>query len=96
MSLKPAGYRILVRPEPVKETTDWGFELNIDERLERAAQVYGEIVAIGDFAWKEDGPWAKVGDRIAYIKHSGKFLTDPETNEEFVVINDEDCLAILN
>ena len=95
--ITPAGYRVLVRPDPVQEETDWGFELRIDERLERAAQVYGELVAVGAFAWAEDEePWAKVGDRVAYIKHAGKFLQDPETEEELVILNDADILAVVS
>jgi len=94
--LKPCGYRLLVKPEVIEDTTEWDFKIIIDEKLERAAQVYGEVVSVGSECWKGDTPWAEVGDRVCYVKHSGKFITDPETDEEFVILNDEDILIVLS
>lgn len=81
------------------------FEIISDERtkkLERASLQTGTIVAIGPDAWKawrqidENGiernglPWAKVGEKVSYAKFGGAFITDPYTEEEFVLLNDED------
>jgi len=68
----------------------------------------GTVVAVGDDAFKEfylranpgsdlSGfkPWCKVGDFIAYAKYAGKLLEDPETQAKYMVINDEDVVAVL-
>ena len=40
-------------------------------------------------------PWCKVGDFVAYAKYAGKLLEDPETHQKYMVINDEDVVAVL-
>ena len=97
----PTGYRILVKPDNVEQITKSGIVLVTDEKLERPAQHVGTLVSVGKQAWKAfsktyDGePWAYVGDRIIYSKYAGKFVKDPETQEEFVIMNDEDVVAII-
>lgn len=98
--IEPAGYRILVKPDPIEEVSKGGIHIVVTERervMEKAAQIYGTLVAVGPTAWKEQGtPWAKVGDRVAYSRYGGKFIKDPETGEEFVLLNDEDITAIVS
>ena len=91
----PAGYRVLVRADAIETESDGGIILIQDEKLERAAQTNGTLVRIGGSAWDGEKPWAEVGDRVTYIRHSGKPIIDPETNEEFVIINDQDILSII-
>jgi co-chaperonin GroES (HSP10) len=97
----PTGYRILVKPDPIEEVTKSGIVLVTDEKLERAAQHIGTLIAIGEQAWKafsknyKGDPWAEVGDKIIYSKYAGKFVKDPVTGEEFVLLNDEDVAAII-
>jgi co-chaperonin GroES (HSP10) len=97
----PTGYRILVKPDDIEKVTKGGIVLVTDEKLERAAQHVGTIVAIGKQAWKafskkyDGAPWASVGDRIIYSKYAGKYVKDPETQEQFVILNDEDVVAIV-
>ena len=43
--------------------------------------------------WK---PWANVGDTVIYTKYGGKFVTDPDTKERYVVLNDEDVTAVID
>lgn len=40
-------------------------------------------------------PWCEVGDLIAFAKYSGKLLEDPEDGQKYIVINDEDVVAVL-
>lgn len=106
--LKPAGHRVLVKPDPIEETDDtmakakeMGLEIIKDaqtKRAEEASQVVGTIVSIGNTAWVgfDDGePWAHVGNRVLYSKYGGRFVQDPDTDEEFVVLNDEDIICIV-
>ena len=97
--LEPLGHRVLIKVV-LKKQTDSGLVLVHDERFAKAAMEHGEIIAIGPNAWKAfDGgePWAKVGDRVLFSKYGGKFVIDPDNppvdGEDFIIINDEDCLA---
>ena len=102
MHLIPAGHRVLIQPDQVQKEHDLGngFKLAIvmNERAEKAAMIIGTIVAVGQNAWKafdQGDPWAKVGDKVYYSKYAGKFLIDPESGVEYLVINDEDVQAIV-
>lgn len=93
MMLEPCGHRVLIKPDDIEKKTEFGLVLVVDEKQEKAAQVIGTVVAIGKNAWKafDDGhAWAKVGDKVAYTRYAGKPVKDPETDEDFLVVNDED------
>lgn len=98
LGFKPAGYRLVVRPDNIEEISAGGIYLNVDEKLENAAQTKGTLVAIGDQAWKDvvDGElWANVGDRIMYARYAGKNIEDPLTGERYIVLNDQDVIAVI-
>ena len=71
----------------------------LEEKQEPLATTTGTVVSIGPNAWKafdpgpDWAPWAEVGDRVMYAKYGGKVVKDPDTNEEFVVLNDEDIIS---
>jgi co-chaperonin GroES (HSP10) len=64
---------------------------------ENASMDKGVVVAIGELAFRDYGIACPIreGDYISFAKFGGKELTDPETNEVLVVINDEDVVAVL-
>ncbi len=107
MRLVPAGHRILIKPDPVEEKTEAGIILHAsesDKKLEKAGMARGTVESIGVNAWKaydDATPWCSVGDRVIYAKYTGQFVSDPDENdpskepEEFVVINDEDIIVVL-
>lgn len=99
--IHPVGHRLLVKVDEANLETDWGFEIVSDKKLENAYQIIGTLVAIGDQAWKAFGPnftgepWAKVGDRVMFAEYAGKTVIDPETEEMYKLMNDEDITAIV-
>lgn len=95
--LKPLGHRLLVEPENLEEKTGTGIIIKWDDREKKAVQI-GKILAIGETAWKEFGgdAWAEVGDRVYFARYSGAWLTDPEDNKEYLLLNDEDIIAKVN
>lgn len=107
MAINPVGHRIIVKPDPIEEKLkrDFGdgkmFEIVSDKKIERSIEIHGTLVAVGDQAWKAFGkdftgePWAHVGDRIMFSQHAGRFVTDPETGEDFLIMNDEDITAVI-
>jgi co-chaperonin GroES (HSP10) len=107
MALIPCGHRILIKHDILEEVDETfksakaaGIHLPKEFkeiRLEQNAVDKGTVVGIGPTAWKDfgDTPWCNVGDYIAFAKHAGKYIEDPETKEEFVLLNDEDICAVI-
>jgi len=95
----PAGHRVLIKAEDVDEKTRGGLYLSPTTMERRKNErVIGTIVSIGMNAWKAfDGgePWAKEGDKIFYARYGGSTIKDPDTQEEFILLNDEDVLAVV-
>lgn len=95
------GYRVLVKTEEIEKVTAGGIVLVQDERLEEAGQQFGKVVGLGDDCWTDStgqhlNPWCKKGDKILFAKHAGRFVYDPDTKEEYMIMNDTDVLAIIN
>lgn len=106
MAVIPCGHRILVKPQKLEEVDDayasarkLGIQIvdGNQKRLEQLAVDKGTVLAIGATAFKDFGgeAWCEVGDTIVYARHGGKLIKDPETNEEVLLLNDEDVIAKL-
>ena len=98
--IKPAGYKVLVKPDPIEEYTESGIEIIRDNPdKEKASQQTGELIAVGSKAWTDlcdGGSWAEVGDKVAYAKYGGAFINDPEDpDQEYVLLNDKDINAVI-
>lgn len=97
-ALKVKGYRVLVKPDPIEETIN-GFIMVNDKKLERAGQIIGTVIEVGALCWTnhiDPAPWCEVGDLVLYSRYAGKFVNDPNTNEEFVILNDEDIICTVH
>ena len=97
--IEPAGHRVLVTPEKVDERTAGGLFLPDQAKDARTqSQIFGTVVAVGKNAFKafDDGhSWCEVGDKIAFAKYGGFIIEDPETKEQFRLLNDEDVCAVI-
>jgi len=105
MSLTPCGHRILVRPQRL-EDVDEAYKAaqragiiiqETHEKLQQAAVDKGTVIELGSTAFKDFGgeAWCKVGDLVAYARYGGKLIKDPKTQEDFLILNDEDIIAII-
>lgn len=101
--INPVLHRILVKPEDVEQTkykTEIkGFVIAGDQKdREQKGVDKGIVVAFGPTVFSDyntENP-LKVGDAIVFAKFAGKEVQDPESpDEKFVIINDEDVVAIL-
>lgn len=104
--IKPLIHRILVKAEKfeefsedVKRARSIGLEIPAleDHKRQQASVDRGEIVAIGQTAFRDYGidcP-VKIGDVVSYARFAGKIIVDPETKEEFVALNDEDLICVV-
>lgn len=78
-----------VLPEKIKESLDSEFT------RERASVDQGTVLTIGATAFRDFGgePWCAIGDYVAYARHAGKFVIDPDSGDEILVLNDEDIIC---
>ena len=103
--IKVVLHRILIKQDKLEDANpeykrmkELGMVLaESDDRKRAQASVdTGTVIAVGPTAFKDFGTTSpiNVGDKIAYARFSGKFITDPATKEEFVALNDEDVICI--
>ena len=96
------GCRILIKPFKLQEhdkvydsAKKAGIILTeISERKEQINVDKGIVLQIGAKCHEDYVGDLKVGDTVAYAKFGGKFISEPNSNEVFLVINDEDLVAI--
>lgn len=68
---------------------------------EQAAVDRGTVVSLGPTVFKDFGSEMNlvVGDEIVFARHAGKVVADPDQDptdlSKYIVINDEDVIAIL-
>ena len=103
--LKALGYRLLIKPDEVETShevkgTDIKLAIAVDEKLYKATMSVGTVMDIGPLAWIDYNknavlkkPWVEIGDKILYSRYGGKLIKDPDTDEEFVVLDDGDVLC---
>lgn len=95
--------RVLVRPEALKrEHKIEGTSISLaiahpNEKQAEASRVEGTVVKIGPTSYKDltDEMPIAVGDHVVFARYSGVFVTDPETKETLVVLNDSDVLCVV-
>ena len=105
MKFIPLGHRVLVKPQKIEEVDDAykqaraaGIILQeLELRKEQLAVDKGIVVDIGTTAFKDFGgePWAVIGDLVAYARHGGKLIKDPDSDESYLLLNDEDLICKL-
>jgi co-chaperonin GroES (HSP10) len=105
--LTPVIHRIIVKQEKLedvdpryKQARAAGIVIpdHEDNKRAQAGVDKGTVVAIGPTAYvgfDTECP-LKVGDVIAFARYSGKVVTDPDDNEEYVLLNDEDVVCIIS
>ena len=94
---KPTGWRMLVLPFRMKETTKGGVLLGQDtlERQQVGSQC-GNVLAMGPDCYRDkdrfnDGPWCKVGDWIVFARYAGSRIEIE--GGEVRLLNDDEILA---
>ncbi len=103
--IKTPLHRVTIEPFDVdewdqdrKRARAAGFALPDSEQFARAkASVdMGTVVQVGPTAFSDFGTESPVvvGDTVAYVKNSGKFIKDPFGGKEYLVLNDEDIVMV--
>lgn len=94
-TIKPLHDRVIVRRIEENTTTSGGIIIP-DSAKEKPQE--GEIIAVGEGKYKEDGTRqtldVKEGDRILFGKYSGSEIT--LDGEEFLMMREDEVLGIIN
>lgn len=106
MKIKPILHRILVKPDKLEDkdklfaaakAAGIQFEFSNERSREQQAIDTGTVLDFGPTVFKDfgaDNP-LKIGDNVVFAKYGGKSIEDPETKQRYVLLNDEDVIAIL-
>jgi len=105
MKFIPLGHRVLVKPQRIEDIDDAyrsakavGIVFQeLELKKEQLAVDKGIVIDIGSTAFKDFGgePWASIGDLVAYARHGGKLIKDPDSDEHYLLLNDEDLICKL-
>ncbi len=95
MKIKPLGDKVLVKRLEAEEVTAGGIVLP-DTAKEKPKE--GKVIALGRGRELKDGSFApfavKTGDKIIFSSYAG---TEVKINgEEYLIMNEEDILAIVD
>lgn len=97
---KPTGWRILILPYTLPESTKGGILLSDETRQrEQLATNIGYVVSLGPDAYKDegkfsDGPWCKEGDWVMFGRYAGsRFKID---GAEPRILNDDEIIATID
>ena len=92
--LKPIGNRVIIEKKEQEQTTKSGIVLT-DSAKEKSNE--GVIVAVGTGRLLNDGtrvtPEVKEGDRVVFQQDAGTEVK--RDNETYLVLNEEDILAVI-
>jgi len=107
---KPSGFRLLIQPIDVAETSAGGIALVTDtQEAQRYNRYVGKVMAIGPDAYHAQrtvsggslmfptGPWCREGDWVVFSQYSGAAINVCDTEGEVVslrFINDDSVLAV--
>ena len=85
--IHPVGWRVLVKPIVIEETTASGIIISTGDQVqrERMANTTAEVIEVGE----ECKAWCKAGDRVIFGKYSGLLYVGKD-KAEYRLINDED------
>jgi len=94
-NLRPLGDRVVVKQEPSEEKTLSGIVL--PDTAKEKPQI-GTVIAVGSGRVLDNGQKVpvevKVGDKVIYAKYGGTEVK--LDNEEYIILQERDILAIKN
>lgn len=95
MKIKPLNENVVVKPTTKDEVTKSG--IVIPDTVDKERPERGEVIAVGEGKLLESGQRApmsiKIGDKVMFKKYSPDEIKID--NEEYLVISQNDILAIL-
>lgn len=97
---RPVGYKMLILPTPVKETSIGGLVLPTEtQQYEELARCSGTVIAQGAECYSRTHTrYCEVGDIITYPKNAGQTFyikNDSGDYEKYILINDDEVRTVV-
>lgn len=94
--IHPVGVSILVKPDPVEQTTASGIVIstNSEHAREEMRQTDALVIEIAEHAYYDETPRCKVGDRIIMAAYAG-MVRKGNDGDTYRLIKDNDVVALL-
>lgn len=96
MPIKPLGNRLLVKRSKAK--TSKGGIILPDSAQEKPKQ--GEVLAVGPGKLNQDGQREdmeiQIGETVLFSSYAGTEVKQDETEDELIILTEEDVLGVLN
>lgn len=99
MKFKPntLGIRCILKPIGVEKVSKGGIDMSaVSLRSQAINTDKGIVLMLGENAWHDSPskPDIKEGDLVFYAKYGAKTIQNPENEEEFfILLNDQDILV---
>lgn len=96
--INPVGWRVLIKPQEVKEVSKGGIILTTEKSKEREqmANTTGIVVAMGDQCYADEpAPWCQVGDKVIFAKYAGLLYLGKD-GSSYRMVNDKDITGTLD
>ncbi|MEX1012814.1 MAG: co-chaperone GroES [Waddliaceae bacterium] len=96
MNIKPLGNRVVIKRS--KALNQKGKIIIPDSAQEKPKE--GEIIAVGPGKSDEQGKihplHVKIGDRVLFASYSGTEIEKGDSEEELLILSEDDILGIVN
>lgn len=96
--INPVGWRVLIKPQEVKEVSKGGIIIatEITKEREQMGNTTGVVVAMGAQCFADEPvPWCKPGDKVIFAKYAG-LLYAGKDGVHYRMINDKDITGTLD
>ena len=96
--INPVGWRVLVKPQEVKEVSKGGIILTseVTREREQMGNTTGVVIAMGDQCYADEpAPWCAVDDKVIFAKYAGLLYTGKD-GCNYRMINDKDITGTLD
>jgi chaperonin GroES len=96
--INPVGWRVLIKPQEVKQMSKGGIILSTDTNKEREqmGNTTGVVVAMGEQCFADElQPWCEIGDKVIFAKYAGLLYLGKD-GCQYRMINDKDVTGTLD
>ena len=91
-------HHVLIQLDEPEVKTSSVIIISLDEKKERKAVYYGNVIQVGPRAFIDYGRDPSIlsrGDRVCINRYSGKEVKDTD-GTEYLIVNDQDILCVVN
>ena len=96
--INPVGWRLLIKPQEVREVSEGGIILTteVTKDREQMGNTTGVVVAMGSQCYADEpAPWCAVGDKVIFAKYAGLLYLGKD-GFKYRMINDKDITGTLD